>query len=280
MYRRKISKILDDELLAGWVGRLALTHGLQDERHVSQFLVGDQREPSVSLRHMHLNLIASMCDLSVDSLLLGHSLAWPLLFHLTSTKTALQEEFLQKRSLWSLFPLVWIRACPDCSQSDVRDYGFSYWRRAHQLPGAEICDVHRGRLACFERSRMWAKLPHHLFDATNVQTNPGRFNRCTRTAYRMLTALIRPDHEIARAGYLRYVAISAVDVFGNNKIDSCRVGRVLGAAYPIDWVHWHRQSSTIWMRGYCYGLARIFEEPESAPPLAIALVAGSLGCDF
>lgn len=280
MNQRSTRKILDDELLAGWIGRLALTHGLQDERHVSQYLVGNQREPSVSLRLMHLNLIASMCDLSVDSLLLRHSLAWPLLFRLTSTRTPLQEEFLQNRSLWSLFPLAGIRACPDCSQSDVRDYGFSYWRRAHQLPGAEICDVHGGGLACFERSRIWAKLPHHLFDAANVQTNRGRFNHCTRTAYKMLTALMRPDHENARARYLRCLAISAVDVFGKNKIDSCRVGRVLRAAYPIDWVHWHRQSSTIRMRGYCYGLARIFAEPESAPPLAIALVAGSLGCDF
>lgn len=35
------------------------------------------------------------------------------------------------------------RACPRCVESDLSTYGISHWRRAHQLPTAFLCLVHR-----------------------------------------------------------------------------------------------------------------------------------------
>lgn len=35
-----------------------------------------------------------------------------------------------------------LRTCGACIQSDLEDYGVTYWRRSHQLPGVLVCPVH------------------------------------------------------------------------------------------------------------------------------------------
>lgn len=35
-----------------------------------------------------------------------------------------------------------LRTCGSCIESDLRDYGVTYWRRSHQLPGVLVCPLH------------------------------------------------------------------------------------------------------------------------------------------
>ncbi len=35
-----------------------------------------------------------------------------------------------------------LRWCPQCVRTDIRDYGFSYWHLAHQIPAVAACAVH------------------------------------------------------------------------------------------------------------------------------------------
>jgi hypothetical protein len=35
-----------------------------------------------------------------------------------------------------------IKFCPQCSNNEMRDQGFSYWHVSHQLPGIEVCYLH------------------------------------------------------------------------------------------------------------------------------------------
>jgi TniQ len=37
----------------------------------------------------------------------------------------------------------WLRYCPQCIQTDRENVGECYWHRLHQVPGVEICQVHR-----------------------------------------------------------------------------------------------------------------------------------------
>jgi hypothetical protein len=37
----------------------------------------------------------------------------------------------------------WLRYCPRCVQMDRETVGESYWHRLHQVPGVEICPIHR-----------------------------------------------------------------------------------------------------------------------------------------
>jgi Tn7-like transposition protein D/TniQ len=37
----------------------------------------------------------------------------------------------------------WLRFCPQCVQEDRRKFGECYWHRIHQIPGVEICPLHK-----------------------------------------------------------------------------------------------------------------------------------------
>ncbi|MFV9475180.1 TnsD family Tn7-like transposition protein [Advenella sp. RU8] len=38
--------------------------------------------------------------------------------------------------------MTWLHFCPMCNIENLQRYGVAYWRRAHQLPGVLVCDIH------------------------------------------------------------------------------------------------------------------------------------------
>lgn len=72
------------------------------------------------------------------------------------------------------------RYCSACAKEDRREYGESYWRRSHHLPGALVCHIHR----CFLRrtdiptvSRTWSvALPHELNSPVAAGGKPTTFD--------------------------------------------------------------------------------------------------------
>ena len=49
--------------------------------------------------------------------------------------------------------------CPECTKEDMNFWGFSYWRRSHQLPGSVLCQKHLIGLQKI-RTSTWKTLPH------------------------------------------------------------------------------------------------------------------------
>jgi len=45
-------------------------------------------------------------------------------------------------SSFKLKEVLTIKFCPQCSNDEMRDQGFSYWHVSHQLPGIEVCHLH------------------------------------------------------------------------------------------------------------------------------------------
>lgn len=45
-------------------------------------------------------------------------------------------------SSFKLKEVLTIKFCPQCSNNEMRDQGFSYWHVSHQLPGIEVCHLH------------------------------------------------------------------------------------------------------------------------------------------
>jgi len=37
----------------------------------------------------------------------------------------------------------WLRFCPLCLQEDQKEFGECYWHRIHQVPGVEVCPIHK-----------------------------------------------------------------------------------------------------------------------------------------
>jgi hypothetical protein len=52
--------------------------------------------------------------------------------------------------------------CPQCAEGDVKQMGWSYWRRTHQIPGAVWCTRHDTPLAATTEQSFYSQLPHHL----------------------------------------------------------------------------------------------------------------------
>lgn len=50
--------------------------------------------------------------------------------------------------------------CPHCAQSDRDRYGFSYWRRDHQVPGQLFCETHHCVLQGIESDDAFLLFPH------------------------------------------------------------------------------------------------------------------------
>lgn len=60
-----------------------------------------------------------------------------------------------------------LRLCPECATEDTRFWGFSYWRRSHQLYGTVLCQKHQVGLHEVTASS-WRTLPHDSISASKA----------------------------------------------------------------------------------------------------------------
>jgi hypothetical protein len=60
-----------------------------------------------------------------------------------------------------------LRLCPECATEDTRFWGFSYWRRSHQLYGTALCQKHQVGLHEAKASS-WRTLPHDAISASTA----------------------------------------------------------------------------------------------------------------
>ncbi len=56
------------------------------------------------------------------------------------------------------------RYCWQCAQEDLSSLGFSYWRRAHQIPGFLWCAKHNSHLVTATRRDAFNQCPHEITD--------------------------------------------------------------------------------------------------------------------
>ncbi len=49
---------------------------------------------------------------------------------------------------------LWLRFCSQCAEQDRERFGEAYWHRVHQVPGVEVCPIHK---ACLQNSNIRAR---------------------------------------------------------------------------------------------------------------------------
>jgi hypothetical protein len=62
----------------------------------------------------------------------------------------------------------WFRFCPLCAEEDKKQLGECYWHRLHQLPGVEVCPVHKVFLVNSEVRTRSQRLKYELICAENA----------------------------------------------------------------------------------------------------------------
>jgi hypothetical protein len=114
-------------------------------------------QPSIGLPH-RLGYLVNKLSLkrffTVDHLIDQHTLFpyyHPFLFEeraqqLREKMITGNEQLIHKtvgQSTTNIPNLTWLRYCPLCAKEERIHYGECYWHRLHQVPGVEICPIHR-----------------------------------------------------------------------------------------------------------------------------------------
>lgn len=95
-----------------------------------------------------------------------------------------------------------LRYCPQCVKEDREKYGETYWHRTHQLPGMDICPVHK----CFLRNSVMI---------TNNQTSPIFCDADSHIPETEDIKYCESNIEISLAQYMYDVFQSEIDMDGD-----------------------------------------------------------------
>lgn len=131
-----------DEAAQGYVGRILALNGCDTQRLWSDPLFASHlaRHPPTQRARPWLEALAGINGLSVDSFLRHHTLT-PFFNAFTVDDSPTWSSEMHTRAIR---PNSGTRGhfCLDCVREDYSFWGFSYWRRAHQLPGVAWCPKH------------------------------------------------------------------------------------------------------------------------------------------
>lgn len=135
---------LPDELAAGHLGRVYTINGISKKDRVSctiHKLVGNEGRA-------YSETLASLAGLSFSHYLFHHTLLpfYRAIQVAESRKWGMFNENLVARTAAHRTNPLGAMICPLCINEDVSFWGFSYWRRSHQLPGMYACPKHQTAL--------------------------------------------------------------------------------------------------------------------------------------
>jgi len=157
-----IPEILPDEFAAGYLGRIATINGYPNrewtlraiDRRVGSTGRSGPRPPAVVL-------LAAATAQKPTEFVLNHSLV-PFFAGVRNSADVylhgLPSEPDRLHKLGMKLGAEWASFCEHCVSEDLQFWGFSFWRRSHQIPGIETCSKHSAML--------------HIVKALDLASNP------------------------------------------------------------------------------------------------------------
>lgn len=158
-------KVLPDEIDRGYLGRVMRFNGVRERKDVLRALrvcAGLPADGGEGLRTGTVALLASLAGMPLEKFVAGHtSLPWRRA--IAWSKINVEHGGENSESIISISGLRMARnaafLCRDCVAADQAEFGFSYWRRDHQLPGRERCACHGTMLARVDDEWAFEKSP-------------------------------------------------------------------------------------------------------------------------
>jgi hypothetical protein len=145
-----------DELLYSLIARTAVHVGHWSPKGLLGAIYGDRGTLAIPDVPSSLGLIEELCrmawDMPLEKLAHRHTL-YPYYTHFLSAdqrakvmqRMLLRGEYLHLRlgiCASGVRRTRYFRLCPSCAQEDLSQYGETYWRRIHHLPGVVVCAAH------------------------------------------------------------------------------------------------------------------------------------------
>lgn len=206
---------LPNEILQGWRGRVAALNSLKTDAEIESALL-----EVAAKKHQILGDDPDFVDCAAAALgaprqdVIRRNTLTPFFDALSNLKQnkpgqpGYHQRTYQKRASLRLDGKHAL-FCPLCAAEDVVFWGFSYWRRSHQLPGAFCCSTHGEALVIAGDRKCFNHCPDNFLNA-QIQT-------CAQ-----------PDDDPAKVILLRYARI-AEDILDNaSTIESAAASSLLG----------------------------------------------------
>ena len=165
---------LPDELTIGHLGRIYILNGVaidsRNSAHINKYAGLDSKCARVT---PYTETLAALVGQTFPHYLFHHSLL-PFYRAVQAGRTkrwsTTDQNAFQVRKSACRVNTFGTRLCPCCIEEDMAFWGFSYWRRSHQLPGINWCNKHGQALLKTRSDAPLKRLPQH------AQANAERFD--------------------------------------------------------------------------------------------------------
>lgn len=272
----------NDELDLGLLGRIRIVNHIHSERETLDSLQRSFFTPNCE-GPRHPPLLAQATRMQLAKFITKHTLApfhfafsdAPDMKHAESINYYLQNWYGSKR------PIATANFCLICADDDLRTRGFSYWRRAHHLPGLNYCPAHNIRLTVADRLAPFSNMPHSYIEQSAIQTSVSQGNVVIRRYGNFCQQLLSREAPVNSSHLKRSLGrwISRMGLYsGNRGTSRSTLADVASQILPTKWLI--QNFSGDYPRGGKYYLAlinRTAKKFETVPAqhyaLAMALIA-------
>jgi len=137
--------LLPDEFLPGYLGRVARLNGITSGYEM-KFRIKTSRLPHEPTP-LAIEWLAQTCQMPLDILIQQHTLIPLFRAVREADRLANHGDRNTIKHYGMRLPSHQAKLCRNCVTEDRSFWGFSYWRRSHQVPGVSWCTKHETQLS-------------------------------------------------------------------------------------------------------------------------------------
>lgn len=201
-----IVPLLDDELLDGYRGRLAVLNDSRSKGEIHKLVSTSYPVAArFGTQSAFVPCLAHALGVSVEVLLCKHTML-PLFAAFPDVSTTLDQEQFRyspaNSSVWLKTARKSMWMCSQCIQDDLDKHHFSYWHRSHQLPGRFRCPEHDGPLRFCAIPNFLTTYPDALLESSDAVDHKlleeATNNKWARSAMEILAGILTAEKTIDR----------------------------------------------------------------------------------
>ena len=159
-----LPELMPDEFFSGYFGRFSQLNGFKNVNQAKVFIKTNIKRLHPKFKYVPAIWgMAQIHGVDVNVLIQQHTLL-PLLARISKPENKIPPNKLSTtlNYLYSCninhikaYPCL----CTECTKEDVGYWGFSYWRRSHQLPGVDWCTKHNTPLVTIDVQDAFSRIP-------------------------------------------------------------------------------------------------------------------------
>jgi len=171
-----IPKPMPDEVFKGFLTRICILNRVYSMRQLLIYLSPRKTRPLPFTKNTFsaLRILSDKTNLDLMQLVCSHTLIpYIQVFSVTKHEWDFSNpRWLNTLSIVGTRPILsHARYCPECVDEDLGFWGYTYWRRSHQLPGIEWCLKHQTCLITVPKI-YFSKLPP---SSTELLSPPNKY---------------------------------------------------------------------------------------------------------